>query len=198
MTAECTTTDCANWTEQHICGRCVSDLQAWIDQIPALLPELYVTIAKLDNVRPVNMGGSGGGKPGSAAPVNLDASQLKANLESVYPRAADYATDPYAAGIAKLITEWVTSAELVISGPEAEYVDHAAIKRRVENIAPAMPTRTLIPWLRDNAKISIKGQQIRDWARRGKLHPATTTPQPTYHPHEVITTWHQTRSEAHK
>lgn len=195
MTAECTTADCGNWSELYLCGRCVDDLQQWIDQIPLLLPELDVTIAKQDVTRPANMGGSGGGKPGSAAPTNLDASRIKANLAGVSPRAADYAPDQYAAGMAELITEWVTKAELLISGPQAEFVNLAAIRERVENIAPAMPTRTLLPWLRTNASITITSQNIRDWARRGKLTPVDREPSPTYNPHDVLNAWHETRRE---
>ena len=196
MTAECTTEDCRNWTEQYLCGRCIEDLQAWIDQVAFLLPELDVTIAKQDVTRSQNMGGSGGGKPGSASPTNLDASQLKLNLQSVYPNAADYATDPYAARCAWMIQEWVTKAERVISGPEAEIIDHAAIQAKLDDhdVKP-MPTREIVPWLRDKAQISIKSKDIRNWAQRGKLTPVEREPQPTYRPQDVLAVWNATRKE---
>ena len=195
MTAECTTEDCRNWTEQYLCGRCIDDLQAWIDQIPVLLEAIGVTVAKLDNVRPVGGGGGGGSKPGSAAPLNLDALQLQQNLSTVGKRAADYATDQHAAGIAWMIADWVTKAELLISGPEAEFVNIAAIRERVQDIAPAMPTRTLLPWLRTNASITITSKDIRNWAQRGKLTPVEREPSPTYNPHDVLNAWHETSRE---
>ena len=132
MSMECTTEDCQNMTSTYLCTRCVGDLQAWIEQIAALLPELDVTIAKQDVTRPVGGGFGGGGKPGSAAPTNLDASQLKANLLSVHPKASAYAHDERAAGLAWLIQDWVTKAELLVSGPEAESLNHAPIQQRTE------------------------------------------------------------------
>jgi hypothetical protein len=195
MSLECTTEDCRNHTSTYLCTQCVTDLQAWLDKIPDLIEALYVTIAKLDNVRPVGGGGGGGSKPGSAAPLNLDAMQLQANLATVGPDAKAYALDERAAGLAWIIQDWSVKAELLVSGPEAETINHAALKARVQDIAPPMPTRQLIPWLREKAGISVKGQQIRDWARRGKLSPAEREPSPTYHPHEVLAAWHQTRTE---
>ena len=115
MSQECTTTDCGNHTSEYLCTQCVSDLQAWLDKVPVLLVELPVTIAKLDNVRPA--GGGGGSKPGSAAPINLDALQLQENLRTVHrARASALAKDARAAGMAWLVKDWVTKAELLISG----------------------------------------------------------------------------------
>lgn len=189
----CTTEDCGRPTSTYLCGQCVTDLQAWLDKIPVLLSELSVTIARLDNVRPAGGGGGGGSKPGSRAPINLDALQLQENLRTVATQATAYATDPNAAGLAWLIQDWVTKAELLVSGPEVETINHARNKERVQNIAPPMPTRELLPWLRTNAKIAITSMDIRNWARRGKLKPHTIHPQPTYHPHEVLNAWHDTR-----
>lgn len=194
MTAECTTDDCGNWTETYLCGRCVDDLQAWLDKVPVLVEALTVTVHKLDHVRPAGGGGGGGAKPGSAAPINLDALQLQENLRTVGTSAAWYATRDHAAGSAWLIQDWVTKAELLVSGPEMEYVNHAANREKVRNIAPPMPTRQLLPWLRTHAKIAITSMDVRDWARRGKLTPVEREPQPTYHPHEVLAAWHDTRA----
>lgn len=185
--------DCRNHTSTYLCTHCVTDLQAWLDKVPVLITELSVSIAKLDNVRPAGGGGGGGGKPVSAAPINLDALQLQENLRSVGRNAKDYALDSRAAGLAWLIQDWVTKAELIVSGPEETRINHTANRERVRNIAPPMPTRELLPWLRTNAKIAITSMDIRNWARRGKLHAVTTEPQPTYHPHEVLNAWHDTR-----
>ena len=191
---ECTTEDCQHFTSTYLCSQCVSDLQQWLDKIPALIDALYVTIAKLDNVRSAGGGGGGGSKPGSKAPINLDASELRANLCSVGKDAKAYAMDERAAGLAWLIQDWATKAELMVSGPEAETVNHARNRERIRNIAPPMPTRELLPWLRTNAKIAVTSMDIRNWARRGKLVPAEREPQPTYHPHEVLSAWHDTRA----
>lgn len=186
----CTTPDCERATSTYLCTQCVSDLQAWIDQVPLLLPELDVTIARLDVVRPTNSETRSTNVAGSAAPANLDALQLKANMQTVTHTAAEYAKEDHAAGTAWIIQEWCKNAELLISGPEDPPINHAANKERVANIAPPMTTRQLLPWLRTNARIAITSQNIRDWARRGHLKPVTRDPSPTYHPHEVIDAWH--------
>lgn len=193
MTLECTTQDCRNMTSTYLCTQCTADLQAWLDKVPALIVALDVTIAKLDNVRAAG-GGGGGSKPGSAAPLNLDAMQIQENLRSLGRDAKAYAHDERAAGLAWLIQDWATKAELLVSGPETEAINHARNRERVRNIAPPMPTRELLPWLREKAKISVTSMDIRNWARRGKLTPVDREPQPTYHPHEVLEAWHETRT----
>lgn len=195
MSNECTTQDCANWTSTYLCTQCVRDLQAWLDKVDVLIDALGVTIAKLDNVRPAGGGWNSGSKPGSAAPINLDALQLQQNLCSVRRYAEDYARDERAAGIAWLIRDWVTKAELLVSGPEEPPVNHAANRERIKGIAPPMPTRQLVPWLRDNAKIIVTSKDIRNWAHRGKLKAVNRLPTPTYNPHEVLDVWYETRRE---
>lgn len=185
----CTTTDCGNETSTYLCGQCVRDLQAWVDQAHTLAPELTVTIAKQDVLRKAGNGGGSGGKAGSAAPVNLDAIQLQMNLYSVDKDARAYARDERGAGLAWLIQDWVNKAERLISGPEVETVNLAAIRERVENIAPAMPTRELLKWLRNNAGIHLTSQHIRDWVRRGHLRPSGAENPPHYLPHEVLTAY---------
>jgi hypothetical protein len=194
VSIECTTDDCRNHTSNYLCGQCVTDLQAWLDKVPVLIVELGVTIARLDNVRPAGGGWNSGGKPGSAAPINLDALQLQENLRTVGAHAEAYAQDDRAAGLAWLIQDWVTKAELLISGPEEPPINHTGNRERIKDIAPPMTTRELLPWLRKNARIAITSMDIRNWARRGKLVPVQRDPQPTYHPHEVLNAWHDTRA----
>jgi hypothetical protein len=164
-------------------------------QGPGLITALSVTVARLDNVRPAGGGWNSGSKPGSAVPINLDALQLQENLRSVGRHAKDYAQDERAAGLAWLIQDWVTKAELLVSGPEEPPINHAANRERIKDIAPPMPTRQLVPWLRQHARIVVTSMDIRNWARRGKIHAVSTEPQPTYHPHEVLDAWHDTRRE---
>ena len=184
---ECTSMDCGMDATLYLCPQCIRDLQAWIDKCREILPELDVTIARLDSVRVGNVeGGNGSKSAGSSAPLNLDAMQLKINLATLTQSAEHYAHDQFAAGIAWTIQDWYTKAELLISGPEEERVDHQEIKEKIANQAPPMATRELRKWLRENAKISVSSMDIRNWVRRGKLAPAQREPQPTYWPHEVL------------
>lgn len=193
----CGTTDCeAEAQDKYLCANCIRDLQAWLDKCAEILPELDDTIARLDNVRVSNNeGGNGSRNAGSSAPLNLDAMQLKIHLASLTQTAEHYAKNQHAAGIAWTIQDWCTKAELLISGPEEEHIDHQANRERVKEIAPPMPTRQLVPWLRNNAKLAIKAKDIRNWASRGKLRPVERHPQPTYWPHEVIQAHQETRNQ---
>lgn len=192
MSLECTTVDCLNHTSTYLCTQCVTDLQAWLDKVPVLIAALHVTIARLDNVRPANAGWNSGGKPGSAAPINLDALQIQENLRTVGSDAKAYARDDRAAGLAWLIQDWVTKAELYVSGPQEEHINHARNRERVKGIVAPMPTRELVPWLKEKAGITITSMDIRNWVRRGKLRAVEPEPQPTYNLHEVLNAWHDT------
>ena len=190
----CTIVDCEAESNLYLCGHCIQDLQAWIDKGRVLWSELAITVARLDNVRVGNAeGGNGSKSAGSAAPLNLDALQLRINLGTLTQDAEYYAHDQFAAGIAWTVQGWVTSAELVISGPEEERIDHAANREKITEAAPPLPTRQLVKWLRKEARISVKPKDIRNWAARGKLRPVERDPLPTYWPHEVIEL-HQQRS----
>lgn len=170
MSTECTTADCQNHTSTYLCTGCVRDLQAWLEKVPVLVHELGVTIAKLDNVRPANAGWNGGGKPGSAAPINLDALQLQENLRSVGSDAKAYALDDRAAGLAWLIQDWVSKAELLVSGPEAEFVNHAEIKERIKEAnGQPIPPREAIDYLREQTRLSIKVADFKNWVKLGHL-----------------------------
>lgn len=184
---DCTTPECGTPTAgTYLCTQCVSDLQAWIDQVAFLLPELDVTIKRLDVTRPGNSETRSTNVAGSAAPANLDALQLKLNLESVTHTAAEYAAMDHAAGSAWIISEWCKSAELLISGPAEPRIDHQANKARIKEIAPPMITRQLIPWLKKNARIHITRADINNWRQRGHLHPVDREPSPTYNASDVI------------
>jgi len=190
----CTTPDCGNETSTYLCGQCVSDLQAWVDEAHTLAPELTVTIAKQDVLRRAGNTGGGGGKAGSAAPINLDAVQLQMNLQSVARDAATYATDQHAAGIATLIQEWCKTAERLISGPEAEQVDHQANKERLRKEIPKeLRPKPLVEWLKVTHGLDIKESRIRKWAERNLITRANDEGYPTYDPTTVLI---QARKEA--
>ena len=187
MSMECTTEDCANHTSTYLCSQCVSDLQQWLDRVPILLVELRVTIARLDNVRPAG-GGGGGSKPGSAAPLNLDALQLSENLRTVGKDAKAYAHDEHAAGSAWMIEGWCREAELLISGPEPEPANttHARERLKAEVPKEPMPTRDLKKWLLVTHGLEITGEQLRQWVHRKKLQRANEDGRPTYYPAVVL------------
>lgn len=189
----CSTEGCDSHAELYLCPPCIRDFQAWIDKGRLLIPELGVTIARLDNVRPSNVeGGNGSKAAGSAAPLDITALTLQMDLQNDLSwDANDYAKDPWSVGEVPRVIEDIRKAELMISGPEDPLIDHEANKAKVKEIAPPMPTRQLLPWLRKNAKIAITSQHIRDWVRRGHLRPVEREPSPTYHPHEVIAAYNR-------
>ena len=190
---ECTTEDCANPTDLYLCNRCVEDLQKWLDEIPSLVHDLAVTVARLDKVNPA--GGGGGGKPGSKAPINLGAFEVRWYLSAITLDAKDHAKDPEAATTAENIIRAVNLAEHLVLGPKAETPNLEGVRERLEEKIDPMPTRELIQYLRDKAHIAITSMDIRNWARRGKIRPVTRDPQPTYNAMEVIDAWHETRRE---
>ncbi|TAP26846.1 hypothetical protein [Arthrobacter sp. S41] len=197
--AECTTNDCEDDAKLFLCGYHINALQAWLDKCAQILPELDVTIARLDNVRqPNNEGGNGTKSAGSSAPANLDALQLKINLASLTETAEHYAKDQFAAGIAWTVQDWYTKAELLISGPEEDSPNPWAIANAREKLADHFPEsmtpRECAKWLRENSGIKINAGKINDWHRRGKVrkHPGSTPKRPLYSPKEVLTV-HLTR-----
>lgn len=188
----CTTSGCENPSEDlYLCDHCIQDFNAWIDQIPLLLPELDVTIARLDHVRTGNNeGGNGSKSSGSAAPLNIDAVQLKINLNTVNQRAHHYAKDPHAARMASLLAEWITKAELLISGPQEDKPSRhdlmqAAIKIR-EEVPEELPVPALIEWLKNVHRMDVKPSRIWQWAKRGHITRTNATGQAKYSPTAVL------------
>lgn len=195
----CTTADCEAESTLYLCGHCIRDFDAWIDQAEFLLPELDVTIARLDNVRVGNIeGGNGTKSAGSSAPLDIDAVQLKINLSTIDRRATDYAKDPHAAPMAALLAEWITKAELIISGPEdnapTPYELNAMRNELAQQFPDPMPPRQCATWLRENAGIKIAARNINDWYHRGRIRKqeGSTPKRPLYSPKEVLIA-HMTR-----
>ncbi|MDN4645374.1 hypothetical protein [Arthrobacter sp. PsM3] len=190
----CTTPDCRRVTTLYLCTQCIVELDGLLDDTDDLIRLLAGAREGMAVAR--KPGGGGGGHPGSKPPGNLDAMLLQAWLSQLPARAFGEATDnPKAGDILYMARIWVPQARELVWGPEDEIIDHATNRERVRDIAPPMPTRQLLPWLRTNAKIAITSMDIRDWARRGKLRAVDTEPQPTYHPHEVLSAWHDTRGQ---
>ena len=191
----CTTEDCHRETVLYLCTDCIVELDDLLKDVPALIPMLAGARAGTSVVRKVGSGG-GGGPTGSKEPGSLDAMMLQAWLASLPKRAHGEAMDnPNAGGTLYMARIWVRSARRLVWGAQEENINHDALRERVREIAPPMPTRELLPWLRTNAKIAITSMDIRNWAGRGKLVAVEREPVPTYHPHEVLKVWSDTRGK---
>lgn len=190
----CTAPDCHRETTIYLCTGCIVELAGLLKDRPALVRLLDGPIARTSVTRSPGSSSGGGGHPGSKPPINLDALLLKAWLcQLPYSAHAEAVDNPDAGQTLYMARIWIPQARELVWGPEETWVNHDANRERVRDIAPPMPTRQLLPWLRANARIAITSMDIRDWARRGKLRPVSTEPLPTYHPHEVLSAWHDTR-----
>ena len=191
---ECTTDDCGRLTTLYLCTACIGELDALLEDVPALIPLLAGARAGTAVTKKPGSGG-GGGHAGSKPPGNLDAMMLQTWLQQLPARAYTLATDnPDAGHWLYMARIWVKQARHLVWGAETETIDHQKNRERIKEAAPPMPTRTLVPWLRANARITITAMDIRNWVRRGKLVAVDRQPQPTYHPHEVLNAWHDTRT----
>ncbi|AIY01201.1 hypothetical protein ART_1602 [Arthrobacter sp. PAMC 25486] len=184
----CTTSDCNQPTDLYLCNQCVSDLQASIEYAHRLLPDLDVTIARLDVTRPGNPETRTTNVAGSAAPANMDALQLKLNMEAVTQTAAEYAHDPRVAGMAWLLGEWCKKAEVLISGPEAETPrDTAEIRQRmIREVPDSLTVPKLLHWLTVTHGIKLHPARIWKWAERGHITRTNEKGHATYSPAAVL------------
>lgn len=186
----CTTPDCELATSTYLCTQCVSDLQASIDYAHRLLPDLDVTIARLDVTRPGNPETRSSNVAGSAAPANMDALQLKLNLESVTHTAEQYANEIHAAGTAWIIGEWCKDAEMLISGPEAETPEHPAeIVKKIKGSTEPMTAKDCATYLTENTGIYFNSKRIRNWVTRRDLKPVDQEGPAMYLPEDVLTAY---------
>lgn len=199
---ECLTPECGTASKLYLCESCIRDLAGRLEQGKKLIPELSVTIARLDAVRPGNVeGGNGSKSAGSAAPLDITALQVQMDLEEDTKYSAEqWAADPWTAQEVERVIKNIVLAERLISGPEEQHIDHAGNRAKVKEVAPPMIMRELLPWLRTNARMAITSQVIRQWVSRGLLTPAfrgspatkgKKATESTYHPHEVIDAWHK-------
>lgn len=189
----CTDEGCHQPTSLYLCTDHIVELDGLLKDVPALIEMLAGAREGTAVVRKPGSGG-GGGIAGSKPPGSLDAMMLQHWLGSLPERAHSEAMDnPDAGRTLYMARIWVTNARTLVYGPEEVLVNHDALRERVRDIAPPMPTRELLPWLRTNAKIAITSMDVRNWAARGKLVPVEREPVPTYHPHEVLQVWSDTR-----
>lgn len=177
----------------HLCEDHRAELKDLLDNVNFLIVNLDPNIQAGKVVKkPGGSEGGNGTKSASSRPPTTDTGQLRYLLWELPANAYTEARDnPQAGQTLHMARIWVGKARDAVYGPDREEVDHEANRQKLEAIAPPMPTRQLLPWLRKNAKISITSQHIRDWVRRGHLRPVEREPSPTYHPHEVIAAHHR-------
>lgn len=114
----CTAPDCELPTSTYLCKQCVSDLQAWIDRVPAMREELFTTMARLDNVRPPNSESGGGGSAGSSIPLDERAMDMRYALKFWEGHdAKDLANDPLSGGFMAELQHILARAERIIDLP---------------------------------------------------------------------------------
>lgn len=195
MSQECTTEDCGRLTTLYLCTECIVELDELLKDVPVLCDLLRDVVYRTSVTRNPGAGG-GGSHPKSTPPINLDADELRDRLWTLPDRAHAEAMDNPRAGWTLFMARiWVTRARTLVWGVEDPPIDHAENQRRIKEAElPPMPVRELVPWLKQKAGIVITGMDIRNWARRGKLKSVPTEPHPSYHPHEVINAWHETRA----
>jgi DNA-directed RNA polymerase subunit RPC12/RpoP len=118
MSHECTTPDCGRLTTLYLCNQCVKDLQAWIDRIPDIMEELFVTMAKLDKTAPQRNAGGWQPSTGSAVPLRFGPMELRAALRIwQHQSAAELAKDQFAGGFQPMLEDLIRKAETLIDNP---------------------------------------------------------------------------------
>lgn len=130
--AECTSADCANPSEQTICGQCVSDLQAWLDKVPEMMEELFLTMARLDATAPRNREGGEGMSTEPVMPVRVGALEVRGALrmwveirttgETVALDANKLAKDKFAGKFLPMLQDLLAKAERAIDNPMEKHV----------------------------------------------------------------------------
>lgn len=145
----CTAPDCENPTDLYLCNQCTSDLQNWLNKASDLTQELDVTVARLDKVRKASTEGGSGRNTGSAAPINLDAWQIRENLRTT-TTAQEYAKVEDAADWAWTIQNWVKRAEILVLGePEARVITTCDCGGKVISNDPAPEPTQRDPYPQD-------------------------------------------------
>lgn len=190
----CTAPECGIPTSVlHLCDEHLAELKDLLDGVDFLIVNLDPAIQAGKVIKkPGGQEGGNGTNIAGSRPPTTDTNQLRYWLWELPTNAYTEARDNPQAGRTLFMARiWVPKARNAVYGSEREHVDHEAIRAKVAEAAPPMPTRQLLPWLRKNAKISITSQHIRDWVRRGHLKPVEREPSPTYHPHEVIAAHHR-------
>lgn len=118
----CTTPECHRETTLYLCTDCIIELDALLQDVPALLRFIDGPIARTSVTRNPGSGG-GGGHPGSKPAINLDALLLKAWLcQLPYGAHAAAMDNPKAGKTLYMARIWVKQARDLVWGPEDKRV----------------------------------------------------------------------------
>lgn len=205
----CSVKECDNETELYLCRRCILDLEAWLDKVPALRQSLFTTMARQDAVAPRNSEGSNGATKGSPMPINTSAMDMRYALAIWEGKdAEDLAMDKYAGGFIVLLIDLITKAEQIIDIPaemwsatcicgelvtsefESATCEMCGANNRkgtlnankARKIAPELvTTKGLIQWIKTFTGHVVTENQIYIWANRGQIPQAQAKP-PMYDP----------------
>lgn len=188
----CTTPECGRATDMFLCMSCIVELDGLLKDVPFFHEQLSPTNQATKVVRaPGSEGGNGTHKAGSKPPTNLDATQLRANLEQLPQRAYQQATqNPEAGHTLLLARNWIAQAEQLTYGPKpAQPVDPQQARATIQAHIPTTPMRInkLTTWLNTGHNLNIKPATIRKWAERKQI--TRTNPGeygPTYNPADVL------------
>lgn len=186
----CTTPDCGMEANNYICNQCTQDLQAWIDKIPEMQAELFITMARLDNTgTPASEGGNGQTKE-QPEPVNEAALNMRLALSPwAYANAEQLAHDQYAGGYLNAIQQLLQRAENIIDLPEEQpTTDPHEIRQRLEPHTQPMPAKDCANYLTQLGVLRVTRQDIANWVHHGHLtaDEGAGTRTPRYKPTTVL------------
>lgn len=190
----CTVEGCDRPTQQYLCHQCTDELTTAWDQIVPLLPVLLLISRNQEQAFTQKTAGGRGGATGSKPPINISAMQLLDNLrQALVFTPNEYAGHSDGAWSKWMIEQWVTTADHMVNGEKEDAESKANIARyKLRDIHP-MPVKILIPWLAEKTGIRLTQQNIKDWARRGKLNRTNDHGHPTYAPADVLAAHHNDR-----
>lgn len=168
--ATCTVHDCDRPTELYLCGEHIVVLDRYLVDRDWLWTNLDPYLQATKTLPKGNLESSGSATAGSRPPISLEAAILRDKLDELPARAYDVATDdPDAGNTLRKAALWIESARHQVWGPEQERptdTQEARDRIRDAGVEP-MPTRRLVPWMRQFANLPIKGKDIRNWAHWG-------------------------------
>lgn len=186
----CSTENCENPTNQYICGQCARDLQAWIDKVPEMRAELFITMARLDNTATPNNEGGNGQTTNNTTPINEHALAMRAALEPwEYANAQQLAHDQHSANYQPMLQQLLQQAETIIDLPETEPpTDPGEIRERLEPHTQPMPAKDCAHYLSGLGVLRVTRQDIANWVHHGHLtaDEGAGTRTPRYKPTTVL------------
>ena len=190
-TTTCTVYRCNTETELYLCAQHIVELDSYLVDRDFLWVNLDPYLQATKTLPKGNLESSNVGKSDSRPPLSLEAAILRDKLADLPARAWDAAAhDEDAGNTLRRAALHIESARHQVWGPAEDRVsDTSEARARIAaaGVEP-MPTRELVPWMRQFANLAIKGMDIRNWARNGwitRKNPGENTP-PTYDPCDVL------------